>query len=61
VGYRNTYPEALALIDSGALGNIDDLVTTRFKLSDINEAFETLEKGVDKEGNMVMKMMIGDY
>lgn len=37
------------------------LVTTRFKLSEANLAFECLLKGKDEKGNLIMKLMVGDY
>lgn len=37
------------------------LVTTRFKLSEANEAFECLMKGKDQNGKLIMKLMVGDY
>ena len=36
------------------------LVTTRFKLSEANEAFECLLKGKDSAGNLIMKLIISD-
>jgi len=57
--YANTYPEALALLASGTLKNLDKLVTHRFGLSDTARAFELLTRGVDERGDMVLKVMIG--
>lgn len=57
----NTYPDALALFGAGKLPNVEKLVTTRFPLSKVNEAFKCLKSGVDENGKMVMKIMIGDY
>lgn len=37
------------------------LVTTRFKLSEVNDAFECLLTGKDKSGNLIIKLMVGDY
>ncbi|SGY47270.1 BQ5605_C001g00515 [Microbotryum silenes-dioicae] len=59
--YVNTYPDALALFGAGRLPGVEKLVTTRHKLSDVNQAFEELINGVDKDGKMIIKMMIGDY
>ncbi|KAM0788435.1 hypothetical protein ACM66B_001570 [Microbotryomycetes sp. NB124-2] len=59
--YANTYPEALALFGSGRLPGVEKLVTTRYPLSQVNEAFEALLAGKDKDGNMIMKLMVGDY
>lgn len=58
--YANTYPEALALLASGKLKNVDKLITHRFPLSETNRAFELLARGQDEDGNMVLKVMIGD-
>jgi L-iditol 2-dehydrogenase len=57
--YANTYPEALALLASGRLQNLHKLVTHRFDLSETARAFELLTRGVDEQGNMVLKVMIG--
>ena len=57
--YANTYPEALALLASGKLQNIDKLVTHHFKLSDTAHAFDLLTRGVDERGDMVLKVVIG--
>lgn len=59
--YANTYPEALALFGAGRLPGVEKLVTTRFPLEQANEAFEALKAGKDKDGNMIMKLMVGDY
>jgi len=40
--YANTFPEALALLASSSLKNLDKLVTHRFGLSDTARAFEPL-------------------
>ncbi|KAI0251182.1 GroES-like protein [Lactifluus subvellereus] len=56
--YANTYPEALALLASGKLQNLDKLVTHRFSLSDTAHAFDLLTRGVDERGDMVLKVMI---
>jgi L-iditol 2-dehydrogenase len=56
--YANTYPEALALLASGTLQNLDKLITHRFSLSDTACAFDLLTRGVDERGDMVLKVMI---
>lgn len=43
------------------MGTLCRLVTTRFKLSEANLAFECLLKGKDEKGNLIMKLMVGDY
>ena len=40
---------------------MEKLVTHRFPLSAVNDAFETLLAGKDKDGAFVMKLMVGDY
>ncbi len=35
------------------------LVTHRFKLEEAKEAFELLSRGVDEQGNLVLKIMVG--
>jgi L-iditol 2-dehydrogenase len=57
--YANTYPEALALLASGKLQNIDKLVTHRFSLVDTAHAFDLLTRGMDERGDMVLKVVIG--
>ncbi|KAF8695233.1 hypothetical protein AX14_001852 [Amanita brunnescens Koide BX004] len=57
--YCNTYPEALQLLSSGELGNVEKLITHRFKLEDTASAFDLLSRGQDDQGNMVLKVMIG--
>lgn len=59
--YCHTYPDAIALFGSGKLGNADKLVTTRFKLKDANAAFDALLNGKDESGNLIIKLMVGDY
>jgi L-iditol 2-dehydrogenase len=56
--YANTYPAALSLLASGKLRNIEKLITHRFALKDAVRAFETLARGKDENGNMVIKIMI---
>lgn len=58
--YANTYPTALALLSSGKLSNIEKLITHRFPLEASARAFELLSRGKDEDGNMVLKVMIGD-
>lgn len=57
--YANTYPTALGLLSSGQLENVEKLVTHRFGLKDTRKAFETLERGVDEHGRLVLKIMVG--
>ncbi|KAF8155722.1 chaperonin 10-like protein [Crassisporium funariophilum] len=57
--YANTYPEALHLLASGSLPTVSRLVTHRFGLSETKKAFETLARGVDDKGALVLKVMVG--
>jgi L-iditol 2-dehydrogenase len=57
--YANTYPAALALLASGKIKNVEKLVTHRLSLEEAPRAFELLSRGMDEDGNMVLKVMIG--
>ena len=57
--YCNTYPEALELLSSGTLGNVEKLITHRFELDETAYAFDLLARGKDDQGNVVLKVMIG--
>lgn len=57
--YANTYPDALRLLASGKLTNIEKLITHRMGLEDTTRAFELMARGKDEDGNMVLKVMIG--
>ncbi|KAF8649174.1 hypothetical protein AX16_005972 [Volvariella volvacea WC 439] len=56
--YANTYPSALALLASGRLENVEKLITHRFPLHETKKAFDMLARGVDEDGNMVLKVMV---
>lgn len=58
--YANTYPEALALLGSGQLGDVEQMVSRRYPLERANEAFEDMKRGRDKDGNPVIKPMVGN-
>ncbi|KAK9236931.1 chaperonin 10-like protein [Lipomyces kononenkoae] len=55
--YAGNYPDALAIVaeDGETLGK---LVTHKMKLQDAVDAFETASTPVDKNGNLVLKVMI---
>lgn len=57
--YANTYPTALALLASGKLKTVEKLITHRFELAESAHAFDLLAKGKDENGNMVLKVVIG--
>lgn len=57
--YANTYPVGIKIISSGVLPSLDNMVTHRFKgLSAAREAFELAGKTLDKDGNLVLKVLI---
>jgi L-iditol 2-dehydrogenase len=57
--YANTYPEALALLGSGRLGDVGKMVTQRYSLERAGEAFEAVKAGKDKDGKPVIKVVVG--
>ncbi|KAF2875334.1 chaperonin 10-like protein [Massariosphaeria phaeospora] len=57
--YANTYPIGIKIISSGVLPNLDNMVTHRFKgLAAAKEAFEVAGKTIDKEGKLVLKVLV---
>jgi len=56
--YANTYPEAIKLLASGKLGNIEKLITHRIPLEDAARGFELLARGKDEDENLVIKIVI---
>lgn len=58
--YANTYPEAIALLGSGRLGDVGKMVTQRYPLEQAEEAFQDMKRGKDKDGNTVIKPMVGN-
>lgn len=73
--YADTYPEALALLCSSSSSSPSSissssssiplpqlaakLVTHRFELADTKKAFDLLANGVDENGGLVLKVMVG--
>ena len=60
--YADTYPEALSLLSSPSSKlrtMVSKLVTHRVGLCDTKKAFEMLAKGVDENGDLVLKIMVG--
>ncbi|CUA77580.1 hypothetical protein RSOLAG22IIIB_02597 [Rhizoctonia solani] len=57
--YAHTYPEALELLGSGKLAGVERMVTQRFPLEQAGKAFELLMQGKDKNGGLVVKVMVG--
>ncbi|ORY15151.1 chaperonin 10-like protein [Clohesyomyces aquaticus] len=57
--YANTYPTGIKIISSGVLPNLNNMVTHRFKgLAAAKEAFELAGKTIDKEGKLVLKVLV---
>ena len=56
--YANTYPSALAMLTAGVLRGVDDLVTHRFPLDRVQDAFQLIMDGVDDKGNIVLKVIV---
>lgn len=57
--YCNTYPTGLRILASGALPSLDNMITHRFKgLEKAKEAFELAGKTTDRDGNLVLKVLI---
>ncbi|KAF2400804.1 GroES-like protein [Trichodelitschia bisporula] len=57
--YCNTYPTGIKLLSSGVLPSLDHMVTHRFKgLGSAKEAFETASRTTDRDGNLVLKVLI---
>ncbi|KAK8847444.1 hypothetical protein IAR55_005302 [Kwoniella newhampshirensis] len=58
--YCNTYPDALALLASGKLGDVSKMASHYYSLEDAEVAFEDLKRGKDKNGKTVIKPMVGN-
>jgi len=57
--YANTYPTGIKLISSGVLPSLDAMVTHRYHgLASVKEAFELAGKTLDKDGNLVLKVLV---
>lgn len=57
--YANTYPTGIKLISSGVLPSLDNMITHRFYgLNHVKEAFELAGKTLDKDGNLVLKVLV---
>ncbi|KAF2180708.1 GroES-like protein [Zopfia rhizophila CBS 207.26] len=57
--YANTYPTGIKILSSGVLPSLDNMVTHRFKgLTAAKEAFELAGKTVDKDGKLVLKVLV---
>ncbi|KAF2448207.1 GroES-like protein [Karstenula rhodostoma CBS 690.94] len=57
--YANTYPTGIKILSSGALPSLDSMVTHRFRgLAAAKEAFELAGKTTDKDGRLVLKILV---
>jgi L-iditol 2-dehydrogenase len=59
--YANTYPTGIKILSSGALPQkmLDNMITHRFKgLNAARDAFELAGRTVDRDGNLVLKVLI---
>jgi len=57
--YANTYPVGIKILSSGVLPSLDNMVTHRFKgLAAAKEAFELASKTIDKDGKLVLKVIV---
>lgn len=57
--YANTYPIGIKIISSSVLPSLENMVTHRFKgLAAAKEAFELAGKTVDKDGKLVIKVLV---
>lgn len=61
--YANTYPTGIRILGAsgrhGGLPSLDNMVTHRFRgLTNAKEAFELAGKTMDKEGGLVLKVVI---
>ncbi|KAF3036856.1 hypothetical protein E8E12_008192 [Didymella heteroderae] len=57
--YANTYATGIKIISSGVLPSLENMITHRFKgLAAVKEAFELAGKTTDKDGNLVLKVLV---
>lgn len=57
--YSNTYAAALDLLASSTFTPaLNHLITQRFPLKNTVDAFETMVKGSDEAGNLVLKVVV---
>ncbi len=57
--YANTYATGIKIISSGVLPSLDNMITHRFKgLCVVQEAFDLAGETVDKDGNLVLKVLV---
>lgn len=57
--YANTYPIGIKILSSGCFPSLDNMITHRFRgLSAAKEAFELAGKTMDKDGKLVLKVLV---
>jgi L-iditol 2-dehydrogenase len=57
--YANTYPIGMKILSSGVLPCLDNMITHRFRgLASAKEAFDLATKTADKDGKLVLKVLI---
>jgi L-iditol 2-dehydrogenase len=59
--YANTYPTGIKILSSGALPDrmLENMITHRFKgLDKAKEAFELAGRTIDRDGKLVLKVLI---
>lgn len=57
--YANTYPTGIKILSAGVLPSLEGMITHRRRgLESVKEAFELASKTVDKEGNLVLKVLV---
>jgi L-iditol 2-dehydrogenase len=57
--YANTYPTGIKILSAGVLPNLDNMITHRYHgLASAKEAFELAGKTVDKDGKLVLKVLV---
>lgn len=57
--YANTYPVGMKILSSGVLPSLDNMITHRFKgLANAKEAFDLATRTDDKDGKLVLKVLV---
>jgi L-iditol 2-dehydrogenase len=58
--YANTWPDALRLLASKTMADIDKvMVTQKYSLEETANAFQVIASAKDDSGEMVLKVMVG--
>lgn len=57
--YANTYATGIKIISAGVLPSLDNMITHRFRgLDAAKEAFDLAGKTTDRDGNLVLKVLV---